>query len=256
VRVGPLPRRVRAGLITAGIVAVFWWSLSGTRISLLDIAAGVPDMLDFLRRMYPPDAAVAPTALLALVETVQMTFLGTSLGAIVALPLAFSAARNLSSPWVTALSRGLLNLARTVPSILWALFFAASVGLGPMAGVLALTFYSMGMLGKLYYETLEAIEPGPVEAVAGTGAHLLHVYRYAVLPQALPHLASHTLFGYEYNIRHATVLGLVGAGGLGFYLLLYVRTFQYEKVAMAFLLLLAVVMAVDWVSGLIRRRLV
>lgn len=247
---------MRRALIAVLILGLFWWSLRGARVDLSALVEGFPYMLDFLARTFPPDPSVAGTAFDAILETLQITVLGTSLGAALALPLAFAAARNLSPRWVTVGARLVLNFTRTVPSILWALFFVASVGLGPMAGVLALTFYSIGMLGKLYYESLEAIEAGPVEAIAGTGAPSLLVYRYGVIPQFLPYLASHTLYGYEYNLRHAAVLGLVGAGGIGFYLLLYVRAFQYDKIATAFLMLLAVVVAVDWLSGVIRRRIV
>lgn len=251
-----LGRKARAILIASLALGVFWWALRGAKFEFSAFATSVPYMLDFLTRTLPPDASVARTSFGAIVETLQMTLLGTSFGALIALPLAFAAARNLSPRWLTIASRITLSFIRTVPSILWALFFAASVGLGPMAGVLALTLYSIGMLGKLYYDSLEAIEAGPIETIVGTGAVTLLVYRYGVIPQFLPHLASHTVYGYEYNLRHAAVLGLVGAGGIGFYLLLYVRTFQYDKIATAFLMLLGVVVLVDWLSGIIRRRIV
>jgi phosphonate transport system permease protein len=248
-------RGFRTALIWGAVIAVYWWSWAGSRIEVGDVARGIPDMADFLTRTFPPDTTVAWRSVEAIVETLHIAILGTSLGAVLALPLAFAAARNLSPGWASAASRMVLNLARTIPSILWAVFFVAAVGLGPAAGVLALTFYSMGMLGKLYYESLERIESGTMEAVAATGAGTLLVHRHAVLPQFVPALVSHTFFGLEYNIRHASVLGLVGAGGIGFDLLLYIRAFQYNKLAMAVIVLFAAVAVVDLLGGYVRRRI-
>jgi phosphonate transport system permease protein len=245
----------RTWSLTALVLAVYWWAWSGLELDPIDVVAGVPHLIDFAVRMIPPDTSVALRAAGAMVETVQMSVLGTSLGAALALPLAFAAARNLAPGWSVALARTILNLTRTIPPILWAVVLVAAVGLGPLAGVLALTFYSTGMLGKLYYESLERIEGSTVEAVAATGAAPLLVYRHAVLPQFLAAFTSHTFYGFEYNVRHASVLGLVGAGGIGFELLLYVRAFQYDKLAMTLLVLFAAVVLVDWLGGVARRRI-
>lgn len=248
-------RGVRTVALSAIVLAVYWWSWSGVQFDPIDVLAGIPHILDFVGRMIPPDTSVALRATEAMVETVQMSVLGTSLGAVFALPLAFAAARNLGPAWSIAFARTILNLTRTIPSILWAVMFVAAVGLGPLAGVLALTCYSTGMLGKLYYESLERIEPSAVEAVAATGTAPLLVYRHAVVPQFLGAFTSHTFYGFEYNVRHASVLGLVGAGGIGFELLLYVRAFQYDKLSMTLLVLFAAVMIVDWLGGVVSRRI-
>lgn len=245
---------VRTAVITTLVVAVYWWAWAGVDIDPLDVLVGIPYILDFVARTLPPDWSVTGRAVDAMIETVQMAILGTSLGALLALPLAFAAATNLAPLWSTAIARTTLNFTRTIPSILWAVVFVAAVGLGPLAGVLALTCYSTGMLGKLYYESLERIEPSTVEAVAATGAAPLLVYRHAVFPQVVAAFTSHTFYGFEYNVRHASVLGLVGAGGIGFELLLYVRAFQYDKLSMTLLVLFAAVVLVDWLGNVVRRR--
>jgi phosphonate transport system permease protein len=244
----------RTVAISALVVAVYWWAWAGVEIDPVDVVGGVPHIVDFVARMVPPDWSVTPQVADAMVETVQMSILGTSLGAVLALPLSFAAATNLAPVWSVTIARTVLNLTRTIPSILWAVVFVSAVGLGPLAGVLALTCYSTGMLGKLYYESLERIDASTVEAVAATGAAPLLVYRHAVLPQVVGAYTSHTFYGFEYNVRHASAVGLVGAGGIGFELLLYVRAFQYDKLATTLLVLFAAVILVDWIGNVVRRR--
>ncbi len=201
----------RRALVVGVLVALYWWAWRGAQVVPADVVEGFPYMLDFLARTFPPDPSVIGRSTAAIIETIHITILGTTLGALLALPMAFVSAKNLGPSWMTAPARVVLAVTRTVPSILWAVLFVAAVGLGPLAGVLALTFYSTGMLGKLYYESLERIKPSSLDAIVATG--------------------------FEYNIRHASVLGLVGAGGIGFDLLLYVRSFQYDKLATALIVL-------------------
>lgn len=248
--------RITKWATSALVLVVLWWSWMGVGVSPGEIIQGIPHLVDFFSRTFPPDTSVALRSVEAIIETINITILGTSMGAVFAFPLAFAAAENLSPGWRAILARTILNLTRTIPSILWAVLFVAAVGLGPMAGVLALTFYSTGMLGKLYYESLERIEPGAIEAVAATGAPSLLIYRHGVLPQFIPALASHTFYGFEYNVRHASVLGLVGAGGIGFDLLLYVRAFQYRKLSMTLIVLFSAVALVDWLGGRVRNKIV
>lgn len=248
------PRTLRPWAIAAVVAGIYWWAWTGVQLDPLELVESIPHLADFLSRTFPPDPSVAWRSIGSMVETLQMAILGTTIGGALALPLAFASARNLA-PGLTRFGlRAVLSLTRTIPSILWAVVFVAAVGLGPVAGVLALTAYSTGMLGKLYYESLERIEPHVIEAVAATGAAPLLVYRHGVVPQFLPALVSHTFYALEYNVRHASVLGLVGAGGIGFDLLLYVRGFQYEKLAMAVAVLFGAVVLVDWLGGLVRRR--
>ena len=148
-----------------------------------------------------------------------------------------------------------MGIIRGIPVILLALLFVSTVGLGPFPGVLTIAVHSTGMLGKFYAESLEGARPGPVEALATTGAGWSQRLRYAILPQIAPDLARDTLFRFEMNLRESLVLGLVGAGGIGFYIQLYTRSFHYDKVATLTLVVLAMVVAIEQLSVLIRRRL-
>ncbi len=151
--------------------------------------------------------------------------------------------------------RTLLNGIRSVPLILYALFFVAAVGLGPLAGTLATAVYSAGMLGKFFSEAIEAIDPKPVEGVLATGASRLQALRFGVLPQVFPLFMAYILYRFELNVREGTILGLVGAGGIGFYITLYMRSFEYGRVATLTLIILALVAAIDALSSYLRAKL-
>jgi phosphonate transport system permease protein len=149
-----------------------------------------------------------------------------------------------------------LNVFRAVDTLVYALFFVAAVGLGPFPGVLAVVAYTTTVLAKLYSEAIEAIDPGPVEAVAATGATALQVLRWGVLPQLVPQFLSFTLYRFETNIRAAAILGFVGAGGIGFYIQTYLRMRNYPAASAVLLVLVVLVMLVDFASSRIRARLV
>ncbi|MCG3150570.1 MAG: Phosphate-import permease protein PhnE [Verrucomicrobiae bacterium] len=248
-------RRVWYVGLAVAVVALYAWALRGAEFAPGKLAGAFPHAWDFLKRLAPPDWSVTGTAVTALGETIQMALLGTTIGALISLPLAVLAARNLSPRWLSVIGRGLLNLIRTVPSIVWGLFFVAAVGLGPFSGVLALSVYTVGYLGKFYYETFEAMDDSAAEALRTAGATQAQVFQYAILPQSLPLLANYTIFILEYSIRAATILGVVGAGGVGYYLYVYLRNFDYQKAATMLLLLLAVVIVMDWLSGWLRQQL-
>ena len=152
--------------------------------------------------------------------------------------------------------RAVLNLFRSVDTMVYALFFVAAVGLGPFPGILAVVTYTIMTLGKLYSEAIEGIEPGPVEAISATGASRLQVLRFGILPQVLPLFASYVLYRLETNIRAATILGFVGAGGIGFYIQTYLRMINYPAASAVLLVLVAMVMGVDFASSRLRARIV
>jgi phosphonate transport system permease protein len=212
-------------------------------------------MLEFLRRMLPPDLQVLPSALAGALKTVEIALLGTAVAAALALPLGFLSARNVASPRVFYPARAVLNLFRSVATLVYALIFVAA-GLGPFPGMLAVVAYTTTSLAKLYSEAIEGIDPGPVDAVTATGATRLQVLRYGVLPQVLPLFLSYVLYRLETNIRAATVLGFVGAGGIGFYLQTYLRMIDYPAASTALLVTIAMVMVIDAVSSRLRARLV
>jgi len=238
------------------ILALFLWSASATELSLLRMVEGVPFMLDFLRRMVPPDFSVMGNAVRGAVQTLQIAVVGTGVSALLALPLGFAAARNVAPSWLFYGARSVLNVFRAVDTLVYALFFVAAVGLGPFPGVLAVVAYTTTVLAKLYSEAIEAIDPRPVEAVAATGATALQVLRWGVLPQLVPQFLSFTLYRFETNIRAAAILGFVGAGGIGFYIQTYLRMLNYPAASAVLLVLVVLVMLVDFASSRIRARLV
>jgi phosphonate transport system permease protein len=242
-------------LVLAALAAAYVWAARGVGLGSARILGNLGSAGDFLARMLPPDPSVAPTVAASLLETVQMALLGTTLAALLALPAAMLAARNVSPPPLQWAARLVLNALRTVPSLIWGLFFVAMVGLGPLPGILALTFYAAGYLGKFYYEGIEAIDPRPRLALRTVGASALQRFRYGILPQVTPLLLGYTLYMFEYNVRAASILGVVGAGGIGYYLYSWVNSFQYERATTALLLLLLVVTAIDAASSRLRRRL-
>jgi phosphonate transport system permease protein len=235
---------------------IFGWLLWDTGADPVRLARGVPWIFEFVRRMLPPDVQVLPSALAGAVTTVEIALLGTSVAAALALPLGFLSARNVAPPRVFYPARAVLNLFRSVDTLVYALIFVASVGLGPFPGVLAVVAYTTTSLAKLYSEAIEGIDPGPVDAITATGATRLQILRYGVLPQVLPLFLSYVLYRLETNIRAATVLGFVGAGGIGFYLQTYLRMIDYPAASTALLVTIVMVMTIDALSSRLRARLV
>ena len=179
---------------------------------------------------------------------------GTALAVVVALPLGFLAAANVSPPWIAHPVKWFLSFVRSIPLIVVAMLCVASVGLGPFPGMLAIAFHSIGMLGKFYAEEFEMAEKGILNAVQGTGARWPQTLRYGLFPQSVPQVVSFTVYRLEMNFRDAAVLGLVGAGGIGYYIQIYVRGFQYAKVAVLLVVIIAVVTLLDQLTFWVRRR--
>jgi phosphonate transport system permease protein len=246
---------MRRAALFVGLV-VFGWLVWDTGADPMRLVRGGPWILDFVRRMLPPDLAVLPSALAGAVTTVEIALLGTTVAALAALPLGFLSARNVAPPAVFYPARAVLNVFRSVDTLVYALVFVAAVGLGPFPGVLAVVAYTTTSLAKLYSEAIEGIDPGPMDAVTATGATRLQVLRYGVLPQVLPLFLSYVLYRLETNIRAATVLGFVGAGGIGFYLQTYLRMIDYPAASTALLVTIVMVMAIDAASSRLRARLV
>ncbi len=276
----PWPKISSRRIITLVVVVlVLLWSLNGTNANLGTLAEGVPNMVDFVTRLFPPRFDVAATPLAVpwplsiitgeqvtlemprvipyIIETVQMAIVGTLLGIVLALPFALLAARNVAPyPWVYQTARLVLNVNRAVPEIIFALIFVAAVGLGPFGGVLALGIGAIGTLGKLYAESIEQIDPQQVDAVRATGASPLQAFLYGVIPQALPLMATYSLLLFEGNVRSATILGLVGAGGVGFILQKYISLFQYRELMGALIFIIVVVTVIDRLSDMLRKRII
>jgi phosphonate transport system permease protein len=238
------------------IAAALVWSLWSTDVSLGRLVEGAPFMLEFIRRMLPPDLSVLGQALRGALQTLQIALLGTTVAALIAVPLALAAARNTAPRWLFYVTRSGLNTFRAIDTLVYALFFVAAVGLGPFPGVLAVVVYTATVLAKLYSEAIEAMDPGPVEAVQAVGATRLQVLRWGVLPQLGPEFVSFTLYRFETNIRAAAVLGFVGGGGIGFYIQTYLRLLNYPAASTVLLVLVVMVMLVDFASSRLRARLI
>lgn len=255
-----LPPRLRPNAtflaLTAVAVALSWGVTAGAPSSFDGAFA---EALRFLARLVPTPAQMAeiPWAELvrSLVDTLRMAVLGTVLATVFALPLAALAARNIVPPWLGWPVRAALNLWRSVPSIVWALLFVAAVGLGAMAGVLGLVAYSVGYLTKFFYEAFEGAETAAAGALAELGASGPKRFVHAVWPVALPALAGAILFMLEYNVRAASVLGIVGAGGIGHDLKLAVDWSNWHVVGAILALLALAVIAVDGFSAWARARI-
>jgi phosphonate transport system permease protein len=232
------------------------WSAWDTGADPIRFVRGLPWILDILGRMLPPDVRVLPAALLGALKTVEIALLGTAVAAVLALPLGVISARNVAAPPLFYPARVVLNFFRSVDTLVYALIFVAAVGLGPFPGVLAVIAYTTTSLAKLYSEAVEGIDRGPVDAITATGATRLQILRFGVLPQVLPLFLSYVLYRLETNIRAATVLGFVGAGGIGFYLQTYLRMIDYPAASTVLLVTVAMVMVVDALSSKLRERLV
>jgi phosphonate transport system permease protein len=219
-----------------------------------DLVTGAYGMADILRRAWPPDLGAIGKTLWPALETVDIALFGTTIGVLIALPLAVLAARNTApaGPFY-AVSRAIISLARAVPDLVWALLFVTAVGLGPFPGALAISVHSVGMLGRLFAEVIEDMDMGPVEALTMTGAGRMQIFSHAVVPSVLPSLFGITLYRLDENMRSSLVLGFVGAGGLGFELLTAMNLFQYRTVSLLLLVTFVLVIVAERLSAALRR---
>jgi phosphonate transport system permease protein len=236
-------------------VVVYSWALQGLKVDFALVSNSWPYITDFISRLFPPDPTVLDIAVQALIETVQMSLWGTTIGAIISLPIAVASANNVAPQWLQWLANLLQNAVRSVPSIILGLIFVAATGLGAPAGTLALGIYTIGYLAKFYQQAIEAVDPRSLESLEVIGASKLQIAQYGILPQVLPLALGYTFWMFEYNIRAASVLGVVGAGGIGFQLKSYIDGFEYNKATTMMLVLLVVVTVIDAFSSQLRRRL-
>lgn len=230
--------------------------ISLNNVGLLDaarLARGGRNISIFARDLFPPNLEVLGTVSRAMLETVQIAFAGTALGFILALPLSLAASPVVTGRPIAGAIRLVLAFIRTVPALLWAIVFVVAVGLGPAAGALGVALYSLGYMGKLFYETFEGVDPEVLEAARGVGANRVQLARFALLPEAANGVVAQLLFMFEYNVRASSIMGFVGAGGIGFYLLGYIQVLQYDNLTTALLVTFAVVVVIDRLSSRIRR---
>lgn len=245
-----------AALLLLG-VAFYIVCLKVAQVDPAKLLDGLPRLASWVARAWPPDLSEIDTLLVRAAETVAMGTVGTSFAALLAVPMCILAARNVTPAiWAYYPARWLLNALRGIDSFVFALIFVAAVGLGPFAGVLGVALHMAGSIAKLWSESIEAVEPGPLDAVTMSGAGRLKVIRYALIPDVLPSLSSITLYMWEFSVRASTVLGIVGAGGIGQELKNSVDLLQFDRVFTILLIVLAMVTVIDSTSAWLRRRLV
>jgi phosphonate transport system permease protein len=239
------------------VLSVYGFSLYFVDFDVGRLWTGLPRLANWAAKAWPPDLRELDVLSQRALETLAMAIIGTTIGIVIAAPCCILAAQNITpSPLLYTPVRWFLNILRGIDSFIFALLFVTAVGLGPFAGVLGVGLHSAGSIAKLWSEAIEAVEPGPLEAAALTGANRLKVIRYALLPDVLPNLTSIVLYVWEFNVRSSTVLGLVGAGGIGQELKNSVDLLDFARLFTIILIILAMVTLIDQFSGWLRRKLV
>lgn len=254
----PYPARYGRNLLSAvALAVVFGYAAKVVELRPLELLRDIGNMGVFLQGYLHPSLAHLPEYAWQCLVTVCIALWGTVLALAIAMPLGLLGARNLSPhPLLYHGARRLMDLFRAVNEFVFALMFVTAVGLGPFAGMLALGVHTGGVLGKLLSETVEAIDPGQVEGVAAVGASRLHIISFGVVPQVLPNFLSYVLLRFESDIRSAAVIGMVGGGGIGFYLWDTIRAFNDREAATVILLIVAMVMGIDVLSARLRRTVI
>jgi phosphonate transport system permease protein len=251
------PSNLKRNLWILGAAALFLWAAISVNVDITDLAALPSGLWTILTAMFPPEWSYLESAVPAMIESLQMAWVGTIIGAVLSLPLGFLGAKNVSSPLVSNIMRQILNAIRAFPELILAIaIFIPIAGFGPVAGALAIGIHSAGTLGKLTAEAIEGIDEGPVEAARATGARGLQVQRWGVVPQVLPELIGFWLYRFEINIRAGAVLGVVGAGGIGFLLQQTITFSQWPKAGTTILVVIVATIIVDSISGTVRRRII
>ena len=221
-----------------------------------DLITGVHGMADLIWRAVPPDFSKLPSAAWPTLQTVDIALFGTMVGVIIAVPLALLAAANMTpSRYAYYAARAIIGFTRAVPDLVWALLFVTAVGLGPFPGGLALGVHSVGMLGRLFAETIEQMDMAPIHALQLTGARRIQVFSHGIIPTVLPSLLGISLYRLDENIRSSLVLGFVGAGGIGFQLLTAMNLFQYQEVSLLLIIIFVIVLGAERISAALRERL-
>lgn len=242
--------------VMAAMVGLMLFGLVRFEFSITRFGAGLEQLVTFVGLMLPPSPGTWAKGLAylhALVETLAIALLGTLTAALFAFPVGFLAAKNVVANRILhfGMRRG-LDMFRGVDVLIWALIWINVVGLGPFAGILAIATSDFGAFGKLFSEAIEAADRKPVEGVVSTGGSTLHKVRFALMPQVLPVMASQVLYYFESNTRSATIIGVVGAGGIGLHLYEQIRTLEWQHVAFLVLMILATVAVIDLISSRLR----
>ncbi|ARQ02512.1 phosphonate ABC transporter, permease protein PhnE [Pseudorhodoplanes sinuspersici] len=253
----PLSRRMQSWILFVTLVAILAWSWSPAEMyRFTAIFTDWRNMAEFGQAFLKPNFLDWRAYVSDMVVTVQIAIWGTALAAVVGAPFAILASSNISPTWIVQPIRRLMDACRAINEIVFALLFVVAVGLGPFAGVMALFIHNIGVFSKLYSEAVEAIDPRPVEGIRATGAHRLPEIIFGVIPQVIPLWSSYALYRLETNVRSATTLGIVGAGGIGQTLYESIRSFHYGETAAQMIIVVVTVIIIDMISAQLRKRLI
>lgn len=250
-------KKISAALIVLAAICIYW-SSKGTGFAIRHLFTGIPNIIEFLvEDLLPPNFAMWRRFWQPTLETVAMSYAGTFFAVVISFPLGFLAARNTAPTQVVMqVTRAFAVFMRTIPAVVWAMLLVSAVGLGPLAGSLALGLGGAGMLIKSYADSIEEVDKGQVEAVVATGATGMAVLARAVIPQFLPGFVSWSLYRFDLNLRSAAIVGLVGAGGIGFTLQTTIKLFQYKQAAVAILWILALILVIEFITAKLRERII
>lgn len=251
------PRASLLGLMAWGVLlALLAMSWKGADMRPLDLLRESGNMAEYAASFFPPNFSQWRMYVHEMVITVQIALWGTALAVVCAVPLGLLCSANIAPVWVRQPVRRLMDAARAINEMVFAMLFIVAVGLGPFAGVLALWIHTTGILAKLFSEAVESIDPQPVEGIRATGANAIEEILYGVIPQVLPLWISYTLYRFESNVRSASVVGMVGAGGIGVVLWEIIRGFQYAETCAVMIIIVVTVSVIDLISARIRKVLV
>ncbi|MBU1237332.1 MAG: phosphonate ABC transporter, permease protein PhnE [Gammaproteobacteria bacterium] len=242
-------------LIWGLVLGVLAWSWQGAEIRPMALIGDSANMAEFAAGFFPPNFTDWRIHVSEMVVTVHIAVWGTLLALVCAVPLGLLSSSNIAPAWIYQPVRRLMDAARAINEMVFAMLFIVAVGLGPFAGVLALWVHTTGILAKLFSEAVEAIDPQPVEGIRATGANVLEEIVYGVIPQVMPLWVSYTLYRFESNVRSASVVGMVGAGGIGVTLYDVIRSFDYAQTCAVMLIIIAFVTVIDLISARIRKTL-
>ena len=238
------------------VIGVLFWSWNGAEMNPLALFTDADNMLEFAEGFFPPNFHHWELYLKEMVITIQIAVWGTALAVVFSIPLGIMSSENLVPWWVYQPTRRLMDALRAINEMVFAMLFVVAVGLGPFAGVLALFVHTTGVLAKLFSEAVEAIEPGPVEGVRSTGASALQEIIYGVIPQVLPLWISYSLYRFESNVRSATVVGMVGAGGIGVIIWRNIRGCYFGETCAVMIIIVVTVSLLDMLSQRIRKMVI
>jgi phosphonate transport system permease protein len=251
------PKRTALQVLGWGLtLAVLAWSWQGAEMRPMDLWTDRGNMVEFASGFFPPNFHDWELYLEEMLITIQIALWGTVLAVVFSIPFGILSSENLVPWWVYQPVRRLMDAARAINEMVFAMLFVVAVGLGPFAGVLALFVHTTGILAKLFSEAVEAIDPRPVEGIRATGAHALHEIIFGVIPQVLPLWISYSLYRFESNVRSATVVGMVGAGGIGVVLWEYIRGFYFAETGAVMIIIIVTVTLLDVLSQRIRKMVI